>query len=492
VTRPLLCITIAAPTTADLIRQRDAADQADVIELRLDMLQDVDVAGALEGRRRPAIVTCRPWWEGGSFTGAEEDRQRLLARALELGAEYVDVEWQAPFVRDLLAMTGGRRLIVSSHDFAGVPADLRDRARAMRATGAEVVKLAATAVRLSDCLPLMELGAEMGKQGGLVVIAMGERGLTSRVVPSRFRSAWTYAGPIEDIGQIGAGTLLDDYRFRRLSDSTEIYGLVGSRVSHSVSPAMHNAAFAAANVDAVYLPLPAADADDFVTFGRAIGIKGASVTIPFKVPLFESVDEVYPVARRVGAINTIRNAEGRWLGGNTDVEGFLAPLRDRGVSTRGMRATILGAGGAARAVAVGLSPICSEVTICARNRSYAEEVASVASARVGAWPPAPGSWDMLVNCTPIGMHPHVDDTPVAAESLTGRLVYDLVYNPTMTRLLRDAVRVGCDTIGGLEMLVAQACEQFRWWTGARPSASVMRAAALRRLSEIRGHEDHVV
>jgi 3-dehydroquinate dehydratase/shikimate dehydrogenase len=492
VAQPLLCVTVAAATTADLIRQRDCVDQADLIELRLDTLADVDVAAALSGRRRPVIVTCRPTWEGGHFTGSEEERQRLLRMAVELRADYIDVEWQAAFAKELLALTGGRRFVVSSHDFTGVPADLDDRVRAMRATGAEVVKLAVKASRLSDCLPLMDVGATMGQDGNLVVIAMGERGLASRVLPSRFQSAWTYAGPIEGVGQIGAGTLIDDYHFRRLGESTEVYGLVGSPIAYSVSPAMHNAAFGAATLDAVYLPLPAADADDFVTFARAVGLKGASVTIPFKVPLFDRVDEVYPVARRVGAINTIREVDGRWLGGNTDVEGFLVPLRERGISTPGMRATILGAGGSARAVAVGLSPICSEVTVCARDESRARDVASIVPARAARWPPEPGSWDLLVNCTPIGMHPHVDETPVPAERLTGRLVYDLVYNPTTTRLLREAASVGCDTIGGLEMLVAQAHEQFRWWTGARPLPGVMRAAALRRLSEMSGHEDHVV
>jgi 3-dehydroquinate dehydratase/shikimate dehydrogenase len=492
VTRPRLCITITASTTAELVRQRDTADAADLVELRLDTVRDADVAAALAGRRRPAIVTCRPAWEGGAFSGSEDERRRLLLRAIELGADYVDVEWRAPFAGELLSATGGRGVVLSSHDYEGVPADLAERARAMRATGAEVVKLAVAANRLSDCLPLMELGAEMGRHGKTVTVAMGEKGLFSRVLASRFHSLWTYAGTIDRVGQIGPTTLLDDYGFRSLGDSTEIYGVVGSPVSHSVSPAMHNAAFRAAQMDAVYLPLPAADVDDFVTFARGVGLRGASVTIPFKVSLFDRVDEAYPIARRVGAINTIRNVDGRWLGGNTDVEGFLQPLRDRGVSTTGLRASVLGAGGSARAVVIALAPSCSAITICARNRARAEELAAIAPATVGEWPPPPGSWDMLVNCTPIGMSPRVDDMPLPGDALTGRLVYDLVYNPPTTRLLREAARAGCETVGGLDMLVAQAHEQFRWWTGMRPAAGVMRAAALRRLFGNEVYEDHVV
>ena len=490
-TRPLVCITVTAPTTAELRQRRDATTDADLIELRLDSVRDPSAAGALAGRRTPVIVTCRPTWEGGQFQGSEEARHQILADALALGADYIDVEWQAGF-DDLLARTGGRRIVLSSHDFESMPADLPERARAMRATGAEIVKLAAKANRLSDCLTLLNLGAAAGKTERLVLIAMGPRGVASRILAGRFGSAWTYAGSMSDVGQVSPTDLLETYRVRRIGESTAIYGLVGSPVAHSVSPAMHNAAFQASRLDAVYLPFDAADVDDFVTFAQAIGLKGASVTIPFKVKLFDRVDESYSVARRIGALNTIRVVDGRWVGGNTDASGFLSPLEDRRLVLNGMRAAILGAGGAARAVAIALAPSGVKVRIHARNRSKAEEVATTVSADVGPWPPEAGSWDLLINCTPIGMHPHVDNTPISPELLTGRLVYDLIYNPSTTRLLRDAEKAGCLTIGGLDMLVAQAQEQFQWWTEARPQAGVMRAAALKRLAEFTIDENYVV
>jgi shikimate dehydrogenase len=244
-------------------------------------------------------------------------------------------------------------------------------------------------------------------------------------------------------------------------------------------------------LDAVYLPLPAKSADDFVRFGRAFGIKGASVTVPHKVSLFDAVDEVYSVARRVGAINTIRVENGRWLGGNTDVGGFLEPLAER-VAVDGLRAAVLGAGGSARAVTTALASSGAKVTVHARDRKRAEEVAVTASAAVGPYPPAPGTWDLLVNCTPIGMYPNADATPMESAALTGRYVYDLVYNPSTTRLLREAASAGCQTIGGLEMLVAQAQEQFQWWTGDRPPNGIMREAATKRLAEFMHDEDYVV
>jgi 3-dehydroquinate dehydratase/shikimate dehydrogenase len=415
----------------------------------------------------------------------------VLADALEMGAEYVDVEWRARF-DDLIAPRNGRRIVLSSHDFDGVPVDLAARLQAMRASGAEVVKIAAQARTLSDCVPLFDMGAQMGRRGGLVLIAMGEHGLATRVLASRIGSAWTYAGGIHEIGQLDASTLLNDFHFRSLNDSTEVYGLVAGSVSHSVSMAMHNAAFRATRRNGVYLPFPAGAADDFVTFGRALGIRGASVTIPHKVALFERMDEVDAVARRVGAINTIRvDDDGRWVGANTDVSGFLQPLQER-VSLDGLRASVLGAGGAARAVAVALASSAAAVRVHARDPRKAETIATLTSAEVGPWPPAPGSWDLLINCTPVGMHPQVDQTPIPQDQLTGRYVYDLVYNPRSTRLLREATAAGCETIGGLDMLVAQAHEQFQWWTGVKPASGVMRDAALKRLTEFVRDEHYVV
>jgi 3-dehydroquinate dehydratase / shikimate dehydrogenase len=489
--KPLVCVTVTAPTTAELCRRRDAVEDADLIELRLDSVSDPDVAGALAGRRRPVIVTCRPRWEGGHFAGAEDERRRLLAEALAQGAEYVDIEWRAHF-DDLIAGAGGRRVVLSSHDFHGPPVDLPGRVHAMRATGAEVIKIAATLTSLSDCIPLLALGARSdGRPSGLVLVGMGEYGLTTRVLAGRFGSMWTYAGGDRGIGQPTAAELLGRYRFRMIDAATSVYGITGAPIAHSVSPAMHNAAFEHARVDAVYLPFPAAGADDFVRFGNAIGIKGASVTVPYKVSLFDRVDELDGVARRIGAINTIRVDDGRWIGANTDAGGFLESLQHRMPLDR-VRVSVLGAGGAARAVAVAMASSGSNVRLHARARDRAEAVAALTSADVGPWPPDPGSWDLLVNCTPVGMEPRPEETPVPAAHLTGRCVYDLVYNPPVTRLLREATRAGCQTIGGLEMLVAQAQEQFHWWTGIRAAAGVMREAALARLAECARDENHLV
>ena len=477
-----LCVTVTADTMAELRTRRDEVRDADLIELRVDSVRDPSAAGALAGRRKPVIVTCRPKSDGGWFAGSEEERRTILSEALSLGAEYVDLEWQGSCA-GLLQQTGGRRIVFSHHDFTGVPADLAARSQAMLASGAEVVKIAITAERLADCLTLRAIGRQT--RVPIALIAMGDAGIPSRVLASWFGSCWTYAGDNAAPGQISAHRMTEEFGFRRIGSRTAIYGVLGRPVGHSVSPAMHNAAFRAAHLDAVYLPIAAADFEDFLTFADAVNLAGASVTAPYKVAAFERADECDPVSRRIQSVNTLRRSGTRWLGANTDVAGFLAPLQTA-MRVQGKRATVLGAGGAARSVAVALQSAGAGVTIAARREDQARTVAALSGAAIGTWPPAPGSWDVLVNTTPVGTAPDVDQSPLPeGHRLDGMLVYDLIYNPLETRLLTDAATAGCQTIGGLDMLVAQAQAQFEGWTGQRPADRVMRDAATARLGAIK-------
>lgn len=472
--KPLLVIVASAPTTAELRRRRDAAAQAgaDLVELRLDSVADPDVTAALAGRTSPVIVTCRPEWEGGAFKDSESERRKILEAALEQGAEYVDVEFKAGFASDLVAATGGKRIVLSTHDFEGVPADLIDRVRAMRAARAEIVKVAVTSHSLSDNLRLLQLE----RAPNTILIGMGAPGAPTRVLAAHFHSLWSYAGDGYAPGQISAARMLGEFRFRELTDQTAIYGVVGSPLTHSVSPAMHNAAFRAAGVDAVYVPMVASSAEDFTIFATALGVQGVSITIPYKVGLFERADVTDELSRKVGAVNTYRRDALRWEARNTDVSGFLAPLTGR-LALSGARAAILGAGGAARAVAVALASAGSIVTVYGRNRGKAKDVAKLAGGTACAFPVAPNSWDLLVNTTPVGMFPNTEETPFEG-AFDGSVVYDLVYNPSETRLLKEAAAAGCQTLGGLDMLVAQAEDQSEWWLGRRPPAGLMKQAAL--------------
>jgi len=470
-----LCITIAAPTMEALRVRRDAWPAGTFTELRLDAVDRPDVAGALEGRRGPVLVTCRPRRQGGWFDGSEADRLALLRQALALGAEAVDVEFDTGSL-DWCAETDRRRVVLSHHDFSGMPADCASMARAMAATGAGTIKLAVTPARLAQLLVLREIGQSY--EGRAVLLGMGDIGVVSRVLFTRMYSRWTYASDDQAVapGQLTARVMLDRYRVPRISTSTEVYGVVGNPVRHSWSPAMHNAAFAAMGRDAVYVPMTATTFDDLLAVAPAFGLCGASVTAPFKGEAWQACRTRDAWAEATGAVNTLVRTASGWHGANSDVEGFLAPLMSRGTIT-GRRAVVVGAGGAARAVAVALRHAGADVAIFARRADAAVQLAervggTVVRGRDGM------ACDLLVNATPVGTTPDVERSPVPAEWLEGvALVYDLVYNPEQTRLLLDAAAAGCRTIGGLDMLVAQAEAQCRLWTGASAPVGVMRAAA---------------
>ena len=465
----LVCETVTATTTSELVRLRDLS-RADVVELRLDFVDRPDVAAALANRRLPVVVTCRPRAEGGRFDGPETDRLALLAQAIQLGAEYVDVEHNV----DAATLPVGRmtRLIHSLHDFRGIPADLADRVRELRrkARGG-IVKVAVQVASPEQCIDL-RVAAGTGEQN---VIALGTAGTISRICPWLFASAWTYGGQVAP-GQVPVDQLIDLYRVREHTSSTRVFAVTGAPLGHSASPAMFNAAFDAAGIDAVYLPIETGSAAAFKATAEAFGVEGASVTAPQKRAWLDLAAGVPPRVKTIGALNTVKRTPQGWDAQNFDLDGFLAPLRARAIPLQGRHVVVLGAGGAALAVTQALKQEGASVAVSARRTDQAEQIAEAVEVRATSWPP-PGGWDLLVNATPVGTSPHVDASPMPSSALRGGLVYDLVYNPLETRLLRDAKCAGIPGIGGLEMLVAQAERQFAYWMGRQPPAGVMENAA---------------
>jgi 3-dehydroquinate dehydratase / shikimate dehydrogenase len=468
-TRTEVVQTVSGHTMAELRRARDEA-AADLVELRLDGVEDIDVAGALDGRTTPVIVTCRPTWEGGRFDGSEEARLEILAQAIRLGAEYVDVEFQAD--RRRFASADRARLVLSFHDFKGMPGDLLNRVRAMRAEQASIVKLAVTPARLTDCLALRDA---MRFDEPHVAIAMGPLGQITRLCPWLFGSRWTYGGTIAP-GQVTARELVESFRIQRASSLTAIYAIGGAPLAHSASPAMHNAAFAALGMDAIYVPLETDDGDEFLAVADAIGVAGASITAPLKPAMFERASTLDDLSTQTGAVNTLRRNPRGWDGRNFDVAGFLSPFVGQARSLRDVRAVVLGAGGSARTACWALKQEGARVAIAARQPARGRALADEIGVDVSSWPPSAG-WDLLVNTTPVGTWPCVDEAPLERSAIAGGIVYDLIYNPRETTLLKWAREAGAETIGGLDMLVGQACLQFEWWTGREAPAGVMEAAA---------------
>jgi 3-dehydroquinate dehydratase/shikimate dehydrogenase len=479
-----ICETVTGATMAEICERRDRATSADLVELRLDGVADVDIPRALAGRTRPVIVTLRAKWEGGFFDGPEETRLKLLAQAIELGAEYVDVEFRAE--RRSLPRCEGTQLIVSRHDFEGVPADLSDQVRAMRQAGGDIVKMAVMAQSLDDCLRLREaMPPDEGRPQ--IAIAMGPAGQVTRTCPARFGSEWTYGGQAAP-GQLSVADLVKTFRVREVSSSTPLYAVAGWPLAHSASPAMHNAAFANLGMDAVYVALPTADADELLRLADALGIVGLSVTAPLKEAVFARAAQTDDVSQKTGASNSLRRAVQGWDARNFDVDGFLAPLDGRTPALEGARAVVLGAGGAARVAIWALAGRGARVEVAARRPERAAALAAEFGVTASSWPPSPG-WTWLVNTTPVGTWPDVAASPLDRAHVAGQAVYDLVYNPAETTLLRMAREAGAEVVGGLDMLVAQAARQFQWWTGREPSTAVMHEAAARFIAKVTGQDD---
>lgn len=476
-----LCQTIAVPTLKALRAERDEVRMGgavSMLELRLDHLPagELDVAGALEGRRLPVIVTCRPVREGGKFDGPEATRLRILEDAARLGAEFVDVEFDA-------ALTlSGTNTVLSHHDFApGLRPDLADRVRAMRARAASlpgsIVKVAVAASRPRDCAALKRLlYGDRSPDPGTIGIAMGAAGALSRMLPARFSGAWTYAGAAAP-GQFTVADMVDRFRAHDSTAATRVFGIAGAPLAHSASPAMHNAAFRHAKLDAVFVPFETADADELRDLADGLGAEGLSVTAPLKTAVmrFASVDDE---SRSIGAINTLKKEGGAWTGRNFDAAAFGEPLAPLAAALRGRRAIVLGAGGAARAAVSALRQVGCRVEISARDAAKAAALADAFGVHVTSFPPA-GAAALVVNATPVGTRTsgRDDGSPLPAGAVDAETAYDLVYNPEHTQFLADARRAGARTIGGLAMLVAQARRQFDWWTGVPVPATVFEHAA---------------
>ncbi|HEV3469075.1 MAG TPA: shikimate dehydrogenase [Pyrinomonadaceae bacterium] len=505
-----ICVPVCARRAEELPgAAARAAAVADLIELRFDCLEASqldaavrDLGATAAAAARPLVCTFRPAGQGG---GRDLDARARLAFWARLGGgvragrsrppDFLDLELDlfAPeHAAEVLKLAGGSALICSHHDFGGTPHDLARVYEAMSRTPARVLKLAVRAERITDCLEVLKLLARARRDGReMIAVAMGEAGLLTRVLGPSRGSLLTYGapdeGPATAPGQVSARELREVYRVHAVSERTIVTGLVGSPVAHSLSPHMHNAAFAACGVDGVYIPFEVTDLDSFMrrmadprTRELDWNLRGFSVTAPHKTAIIGHLDAVEQRAAAVGAVNTVGIVGDDGLTGyNTDAEAALQPLRDL-LTIRGARAAVLGSGGAARALLWALGERGARATVFARDPESARQVA--ADFNAGSAPLGGASFagfDLVVNATPLGTRgARVHETPAAAAQLRGaRVAYDLVYNPAETRFLREARAAGCETVGGLAMLVAQAAEQFRLWTGIEAPLEVMRAAA---------------
>jgi 3-dehydroquinate dehydratase/shikimate dehydrogenase len=428
------------------------------------------------------LATCRRKPNGGQFRGSIAEQSRLLEAAVEAGAQAVDVEIEtAETAPDQVGTLAERvKVIVSYHNFETTPA-LHPILRKIEKLPGHVYKLVTMAKKPSDNLRVLEALKQCGERPR-VVLAMGEMGVPSRVLALARCAPFTFAAPAADPGtapgQISSRLLRRQYRADRHTLETAVYGVIANPVRHTISPAVHNRAFQARRLDAVYVPFLVEDRQltDFFGLAGSLPIAGFSVTIPHKQKVIRHLGGVDEPARRIGAVNTVYRRHGKLRGANTDVVGVTAPLEKR-LKLKGSRILVVGNGGAARGAVFALLDKGAKVFLTGRNPDHVRALARVSgAAAVEREKAADQEFDVLVHATPVGMHPKPGES-FFRDKIPAAVVFDMVYNPLETQLLKQARAAGKKTISGLEMFLEQAAAQFEIWTEQTAPRLAMEAAA---------------
>jgi 3-dehydroquinate dehydratase/shikimate dehydrogenase len=503
-----LCVPIFVTddvAAAKAAMARAAEGGADMVELRMDSLSSAEaLAPLLKDSPLPVTVTCRPTWEGGHSDLGDQQRWQLLQQAAQLGASYIDVELKS--WRQEPAAPRDRRagLILSAHDFSGRPEKLYNLLAQLSQSSADVHKVVWTARTIRDNLEALELLRT--RQKPMIAFCMGEAGLVSRVLCRKFGGFLSFAslesGAGTAPGQVTLATMKSLYRWDKIGPGTRVYGVVAQPVAHSMSPAVHNAAFDATHHDGVYLPfLVEGSYESFKAFMESflhfagLDLSGLSITLPHKQNALRYLQDkgaqVEELSARIGAVNTIAIQRGdqeiSLRGFNTDYAAILDCITGGlGISRRqlaDLRVAVIGAGGTGRTAVAALAHYGATVEVYNRTPQRAQALADEFSQRPGQVVALPltdlgsAQCDVYVNATSMGMHPRVDQSPFGDQPPALRpdtLVFDTVYNPMQTRLLQQARQAGARTVGGVEMFVHQAAAQFEAWCALPAPVDVMR------------------
>lgn len=494
-----ICISVCAKTADEVMELvRDAEPLADVIEVRFDCVESSESEKTISALnlQKPVLFTYRPACQGGS--AADDMMPRIMfwmgaigKSPLEADKMWIDNELD---FGEAMQWAPETNVIRSFHDFNGVPNKLDSIYEQLSSSG--IAKIAVTAKTITDSIPLWNL-LDPTSDKSFIPIAMGEAGKWTRILGLAHGAFMTYAsldsGTETAPGQISAVDLIDVFRVKEIDRETQVYGVLAGDTSYSISPWIHNAGFKAAGMNRVFVPLQVEDIDEF--FRRMVkketrevdlNFAGFSVTNPHKQSIMPWLDEIDGTAAKIGAVNTVKIEDGKFFGYNTDAPGFIAPLKEHFGDLKNVRVSVFGAGGAARACIYALIAEGADVSLFARDTNKASALGDTFNIPVHEMPSdtRPINADILVNTTPLGTKGDVQDkTIVGAEQLKDvKLVYDLVYNPTETRLIHEATSARVPAIGGLEMLIAQGAKQFEIWTDEPAPLDAMTDAVKKKLN----------
>jgi 3-dehydroquinate dehydratase/shikimate dehydrogenase len=481
-----------------MAEHRHLVDQgAELVELRLDYIanREVNLKRLIRDRPCPVIITCRRECDGGKWTNNEQERITLLRSAIAEGVEYVDLEED---IAGEIPRYGSTKRIISLHDFEKTPDDLPAIHARLCTLDPDIVKLATMAHNPHDNLRMLTLIRD--SKIATVGMCMGEIGTPTRILAAKFGAPFTYATFHHERslapGQLSFRVMQDVYHYDAIGADTEVYGVIADPIGHSLSPVIHNAAFYSLDLNKVYLPfrVPSAHLDQFIADCPTLGIRGLSVTIPHKEAVLRHCRRIDGAVKGTGAANTIIFADdGTILGYNTDYRAAMACLdtklgtAERSTPLAGHTALVLGSGGAARALAFGLRRRGADVVIAGRTLARADNLAKDIGCRAVRWEQRYSvKADVIVNATPIGMHPNVDETPFEINHLKPHMmVFDTVYNPEQTLLHKQARKRSCRVISGVEMFVGQAALQFSLFTDRDPPVELMHEEVKRSIGAVR-------
>ncbi len=473
----MICIPIIAESTRKAIDDMGRAGPlADLLEIRVDYIKDPDLGRILKARTKPVIITITSRDENGRFEGTEAERIALLKKAIELGSEYIDVSINCVELDELIQARGKTKVIVSYHNYRETPENLDQIYGRLEVRDGDIIKIATFADRLSDNLRILELAKNSTRD--TIALCMGPKGEISRILAPFYGSFLTFAslasGRESAPGQIPAAKMKDIYRLKELKPGFDIYGLIGNPVNKSKGYLLFNSLFKQHHLNSIYLNFLVDDMKDFTDHYLKI-LSGFSVTMPHKQEIMAGLDEIDGAAEKIGAVNTVTNNNKKLTGYNTDMIGALKAIGlKREIKDKSV--TLLGAGGAARAIAVGIIAAGGKLTILNRTEEKAERLAAELNCNCG--PISDFSkikTEILINMTAVGMHPDIGAMPVNPGDVKEMVVFDGIYNPVKTRLLKEAEKNGCPIISGQEMFIHQAAEQFRLFTGIMPEPDLMKS-----------------
>ncbi|MCA9087835.1 MAG: shikimate dehydrogenase [Planctomycetaceae bacterium] len=494
---PEICVTIGRTRHKMVVAEHKALAErgATLVELRLDWISRTpDLTRLLANRPTPVVVTCRRPDDGGRWHSGDADRMTLLRQAIVSGVEYVDLEDD---IAGQVRRFGKTRRIVSHHDFNQTPDNLEEIHANLCKLDPDIVKLVTMANSPRDNVRMLQLvkNATVPTIG----FCMGDYGVVSRILCGKFGSPFTYATFSRDRvlapGQLSFEDMKDIYRFEKIGPETPVFGVLGDPIGHSLSPLLHNRAFRHEKLKACYVPMrvPAEEFEESLKDYEFLETRGYSVTIPHKEAALKFADLADEASQEIGAANTLfKDAKGKWRATNTDynaaLESILLGLEAKGIgSLSGQRVLMLGAGGVARAIGCAVMKSGGVLTVTNRTKARGKALADQLGCTYVTWENRGSSdCDVLVNCTPMGMSPNFDETPFQQHWLRdGMVVFDTVYNPENTLLIKEAREHGCHVVSGLEMFVRQAAAQFKRFSGREAPLDFMRDTLRRSISPVR-------